>query len=147
MRGCLSAIILGVFVLLGLAPAARSQATGQISVAVAGLRNDNGVVRCGLYASADGFRKPGREFQGVVAPISNRGATCLFDNVPAGTYAVALFHAEQNETQIQYGFFGQPKQGYGFSRDPDTTFGPPSFKEAAFEFTGGKLAMTVKLSY
>jgi uncharacterized protein (DUF2141 family) len=147
MQRFLSAMVLSGILLLGLAPLARSQATGQIAVTVANLRNDNGVLRCGLYAGADGFRKPGREYRGVIAPISGGSATCLFDAVPPGTYAVAAFHAEKNETQIEYGFFGQPKQGYGFSRNPDTTFGPPSFKEAAFDFTGGRLELAVKLSY
>jgi len=135
-----------LFLTIVAAPA-RTQSTGEISVTVVGLRNDNGAVRCGLYASADGFRKPGREFRGVVASIADRHATCVFEGIPPGTYAVALFHAEKNETQIEYGFFGAPKQGYGFSRDPDTTFGPPSFKEAAFDFPGGKMEMTVKLAY
>ena len=56
-------------------------------------------MRCGLYSSADGFREPGRETRGVAAPIKNGQATCVFSAVPAGTYAVAVFHAEHNETQ------------------------------------------------
>ena len=104
---------------------------------VANLRNDNGVLRCGLYAGADGPREPGREYRGIIAPIGEGSATCLFDTLLPGPYAVAAFHAEKNETQIEYGFFGQPKQGYGFSRNPDR----------AFDFTGGKLELAVKLSY
>jgi uncharacterized protein (DUF2141 family) len=56
-------------------------------------------VRRGLYSSADGFREPGRETRGVAAPIKNGQATCVFSGIPAGTYAVAVFHAERNETQ------------------------------------------------
>jgi len=79
---------------------------------------DNGSVRCGLYSSADGFREPGREMRGVAAPIKNGQATCMFSGIPAGTYAVAVFHAERNETQMETGLFGKPKQGYGFSNNP-----------------------------
>src|SRR5262249_58629392 len=61
--------------------------------------NDSGSVGCGLYASPDGFREPGREMRGAVAPIKNGLATCVFNGVPAGTYAIAVFHAEHNETQ------------------------------------------------
>jgi uncharacterized protein (DUF2141 family) len=52
--------------------------------------------------------------RGAVAPIKNGQATCVFSAVPAGTYAVAVFHAERNETQMETGLFGKPKQGYGF---------------------------------
>jgi uncharacterized protein (DUF2141 family) len=121
--------------------------SNRLEAAVAGLQNDNGVVRCGLYASADGFRQPGREFRGVVAKIKDRKATCVFGNVPAGTYAVAVFHAEHNEARLETGMFGKPKQGYGFSRNPSTSFGPPSFSAASFEYRGGTSVMPVNLSY
>jgi uncharacterized protein (DUF2141 family) len=117
---------------LGTANPASAQSQGRLSVSVEGVRNDAGSVRCGLYSSADGFREPGREMRGAVAPIKNGQATCLFSGVPAGTYAVAVFHAERNETLMETGLFGKPKQGYGFSNNPSSTFGPPSFDSAAF---------------
>jgi uncharacterized protein (DUF2141 family) len=122
-------------------------AAGKISVMVSGLRSDQGSVRCGLYASADTFGKPGREFRGVAAPIRGQHATCVFGNIPAGTYAVAVFHAERNETRMEYGMFGKPKQGYGFSRNPSSTFGAPAFSAAAFEVRSGPEAMQVRLQY
>jgi uncharacterized protein (DUF2141 family) len=118
-----------------------------LSVAVEGVRNDSGSVRCGLYSSADGFREPGREMRGAVAPIKNGHATCMFSGVPAGTYAVAVFHAEHNETQMETGLFGKPKQGYGFSNNPSSTFGPPGFNSAAFTYNGGTLQLPVQLTY
>ena len=126
---------------------ASAQSAGRLSVSVAGVRNDAGSVRCGLYASADGFREPGREVRGAVAPIKNGQATCVFNALPAGTYAVAVFHAEHNETRMETGLFGKPKQDYGFSNNPSSTFGPPSFSSAAFDYKGGNLALPVRLSY
>ena len=90
-----------IAVALDTANQASAQSQGRLSVSVEGLRNDSGSVRCGLYSSADGFREPGREMRGAVAPIKNGQATCLFSGVPAGTYAVAVFHAEHNETQTR----------------------------------------------
>jgi uncharacterized protein (DUF2141 family) len=129
------------------ATAAIAQSASRISVTVTGLRNDEGSVRCGLYASADGFREPGREFRGVAVPIKGQRANCVFGNIPSGTYAVAVFHAERNETRMEYGMFGKPKQGYGFSRNPSSGLGPPSFSAAAFELKSGSQAMQVQLHY
>lgn len=126
---------------------AAAEPAGRLSASIAGLQNDSGVVRCGLYASADGFRQPGRELRGVVARIKNRSATCVFPNVPPGTYAMAVFHAQHNETQIETGMFGKPKQGYGFSRNPSSSFGPPSFSAASFEYRGGQSNLQVRLTY
>jgi uncharacterized protein (DUF2141 family) len=100
---------------VGAATAASAQSAGRLSVAVDGVRNESGSVRCGLYSSADGFRESGREMRGAVAHIKDGRATCVFHGIPARTYAVAVFHAEHNEAQIETGLFGKPKQGYGFS--------------------------------
>jgi uncharacterized protein (DUF2141 family) len=140
---CGSAIV----VLLSMAPVMAQSEKNTISVPVTGLQSDAGSVRCGLYASAATFRKPGQEALGAVAPIKSRAATCVFSNVPAGTYAVAVFHAASGETQISYGLFGKPDQGYGFSRNPASLFGPPAFSAASFAYKGGPVAMPVKLSY
>ena len=120
---------------------------GKVGVTVTGLRSSDGVVRCGLYASADGFRQPGREMRGAVAPIRGQSATCVFGSLPAGTYAVAVFHAARNEARIETGAFGKPKQGYGFSNNPSSGFGPPSFSAAAFDYRGGNQTLQVSLQY
>ncbi len=85
---------------------------------VTGLRSNDGVVRCALYNSPAAFPKVGREWRGVITPIPDRQATCVFSGVPAGNYAVAFFHAEHNETQLTPGLFGKPVQGYGFPTMP-----------------------------
>jgi uncharacterized protein (DUF2141 family) len=127
--------------------AAASAQAGKVGVTISGLRSSDGVVRCGLYASAAGFRQPGREMRGATAPIRGQSATCVFSKLPAGTYAVAVFHAEHNESRIETGAFGKPKQGYGFSGNPSSGFGPPSFSAAAFEYHGGNQALQVTLQY
>ena len=74
---------------------AEAQQGNTITVPVTGLRNNTGEVRCGLFNSAATFPTNGQQFQGVVSPITNQQATCTFTNVPPGTYAVAIFHAER----------------------------------------------------
>jgi uncharacterized protein (DUF2141 family) len=126
---------------------AAAQQAGTVNVVVSGLRNDQGDVRCGLYNSPASFPKDGKQFMGVAAAIANRQATCVFANVPAGTYAVAVFHAEKGETKMRTGFFGQPEEGYGFSRNATGTMGPPAFGAAAYNFTGGNVNFPITITY
>ena len=117
--------------------AASAHAADRVAVPVSGLKNDEGVVRCGLYDGAQAFPKAGQESRGVIARIKGGEATCVFTGLKPGTYAVAAFHAENNETQMQYGMFGKPKEGYRFSairpriwaRRPSPR--PPSTMQAA----------------
>jgi uncharacterized protein (DUF2141 family) len=136
--------------LLGLSAgmgAANAQAADRISVPVSGLRNDDGVVRCGLYAGAEAFPKAGQESRGVIARIKGGQATCVFNGLKPGSYAVAAFHAENNETQMQYGLFGKPKEGYGFSRNPPSRMGAPAFAAASFDYAGGAQTVPIRLTY
>ena len=139
--------MLAIGAAIGTAGAAFSQSGNTISVDVTGLRNNNGDVRCGLYNSAATFPKSGQEFMGVQASIANQQANCVFSNVAPGLYAVALFHAEKGETKLRTGFFGQPEEGYGFSRNATGTMGPPSFNAAAYNYAGGNSVWPVAITY
>lgn len=130
-----------------LATAAEAQQGNTITVPVSGLRNNNGDVRCGLYNSAATFPNDGQQFQGIVAPIANQQATCTFTNVPPGTYAVGLFHAENGQTKMRTGMFGMPLDGYGFSRGATISMGPPAFSAAAYAYPGGATIWPVSITY
>jgi uncharacterized protein (DUF2141 family) len=127
--------------------AALSQPAGKLSITVTGARSSDGVVRCALFNTPAAFPKIGQEWRGVIAPIRGGAATCVFGGIPSGTYAVAFFHAEHNETQLTTGMFGKPQQGYGFSNNATGSFGPPNFSAAAFRYDGGNLALQGSLTY
>jgi uncharacterized protein (DUF2141 family) len=120
---------------------------GPVNVTVSGIRNADGIIRCGLYNSPAGFREPGREMMGATGTISGGRATCAFRSVPPGTYAVAVFHAERGERNVETGMFGKPKQGVGFSNNPSIAFGPPNFNAAAFKVGNDPVNLSVRLSY
>ena len=140
-------LALGGLAVAIVAQSVTAQPSNTVNVPISGLRNSTGDVRCGLFNSADTFRQPDKQFMGVAAPIANQQATCVFSNVPNGIYAVAVFHAEHGETQIQYGLFGIPQEGYGFSRNPSTTWGPPGFSDADFTYSGGPVSVPVTIKY
>lgn len=120
---------------------------GPLTLNVSGARNESGVIRCGLYSSAAGFREPARATAEATGKISGGRATCSFKAVPAGTYAIAVFHAERGERNVDTGLFGKPKQGVGFSRNPSISFGPPAFDAAAFSVEAAPKSMNINLVY
>jgi len=133
------------FAMLVAAPIAAQ--AGPVNLTVTGIRNQNGVIRCGLFNSPAGFHEPGKEIMEATGRIDGGRATCAFKAVPAGTYAVALFHAERGERSMDIGMFGKPKQGVGFSRNPSITFGPPKFESAAFSVGDAPVNMSIGLTY
>src|SRR3954463_12156120 len=106
MRPFYSVAAIAIGLALGIATGANAEPSGKLTVSVIGVRSDSGAVRCGLYSSPAGFREPGHELRGAVAQIKNGLAACVFNGLPAGTYSVAVVHAEHKEAQMETRFFG-----------------------------------------
>ena len=126
---------------------ADAQQGNTINVAVSGIRDNVGTIRCGLFNSADAWPTNGKEIQGVAAPIVNGEATCTFTNAPTGLLAVAYFKAAPGQTKMNTGFMGMPQDPYGFSRNATIGMGPPSFNSAAYNYAGGSTTWPVTITY
>jgi uncharacterized protein (DUF2141 family) len=72
------------------------------------------------------------EYQTAVA-VTNNTISLEIANIKTGVYSISLFHDENNNGVLDTkGFFGIPSEPYGFSNNPSTTFGPPSFEKCTF---------------
>lgn len=48
-------------------------------------------------------------------------------------YAITIYHDRNSNDKLDTNFLGLPKERYGFSNNPSTRFGPPSFKKCLFK--------------
>jgi uncharacterized protein (DUF2141 family) len=120
----------------------------QIDVEISGLHSDKGQIRCEIFASSDGFPKDsGKAVARTSATISDRHASCGFDNLAPGTYAISVFHDENGNGKLDTNFIGMPREGVGSSNNVKPHFGPPKFKDAAFPFAGSPLRIDIKIIY
>jgi uncharacterized protein (DUF2141 family) len=144
------AYLLGAALILYLAPLAMAQGAGgpdsTITVDVGGFPNDQGRMACALYNGPDGFpRDRSKAIQRVTGQISQGHASCVFNDVPTGTYAVAFFHDVKMTGKMVRNMLGIPQEGYGFSNDAKVqAMTPPSFSDAAFQHNGSR-PTTLKL--
>jgi uncharacterized protein (DUF2141 family) len=141
--------VLALWLLLPTAALTAQQTIGnEIRVDVGGLRSGKGQVMCALYSSADGFAKDGgKALANTSSRISNGQAVCSFNNMVPGTYAVAIIHDENSNGKLDTNFMGIPKEGVGASNNAKGHFGPPKFQDAAFQFSGGHLAIKIAMTY
>ena len=65
--------------------------------------------------------------------IKTGGAMLTFANLPKGGYAVAVFHDEDADGELDTNFVGIPTEAYGFSNNARGVFGPPELSEQLFE--------------
>jgi uncharacterized protein (DUF2141 family) len=113
-----------------------------IIVVISGFPDNVGRASCGLYNQAGGWATDKNVFMNATAPILGSTATCTFNNVPSGSYAVAFFHDRNMNNKMQKNLLGIPQEGYGFSNNAKPHgFGPPSFSNASFAHNGTQSLM------
>jgi uncharacterized protein (DUF2141 family) len=126
--------------------AATAADNASLDVTVTGLRNKKGNILVCLTANSKAFPDCSKDSKSLKRTVkANAGGTISFADVAPGTYALSLIHDENANGKLDTSL-AIPSEGFGFSRNPKITFGPPSFKAAAFALTGaGK--QTVKMKY
>jgi uncharacterized protein (DUF2141 family) len=115
-----------------------------IRVEMRGIRNSTGAVACALFEAPEGFPT---EFSLMMVRVRGAKATCSFEQIPPGTYALAVIHDENRDGKLATDWMGLPREGYGFSNDAKGTLGAPAFEAASFSYNGQSLEMTITLQY
>jgi len=147
-RRCAAWLAALVLAMLPAAAFAQSPCPG-IHVKVLNIRNSTGTVACALFESEAGF--PIEYLHSatniMVIKIRKSQARCDFEDIPPGTYSLAVIHDENMNGKLDTGFLGVPTEGYGFSNDATALLGAPSFSAASFPYDGKNLDLTISLHY
>ncbi len=108
------------------------EGTGVI-VRVTNVRSSSGNVKAELYGndSKTFLKKSGRLVKLRVPAVEGVTEICLPAPVP-GTYAVTVYHDENDSKKFDKNFFGYPKEGYGFSNNPGFPLRRPRLGELTF---------------
>ena len=114
---------------------ARPGGEGTIAVTVEGLTSTDGILFVSLYLTNEGY--PGewqlayRTQQLSAADAVDGSMQTLFDSVPAGWFVISVLHDADSNSEMATNALGIPKEGFGFSNNPRSFFGPPDFDKAA----------------
>lgn len=140
--GLLLTVLLAGAVLVQPVHAQSSDApTGTLTVRVNGLDGSEGTVRAEL-TTAQNYDADGN-VRAAALPIQDGVARWTIEDVPRGTYAVRLYHDEDDNGELNTNMFGVPQEAFGFSNDARSSMGPPDFDEAAVTLASDSLSMTV----
>ena len=118
-----------------------------VTIQMQGLRNDKGYVIIGVYPDAKTFENPrDAAYYDNKVVIANGKAIATFD-LPAGSYAISMFHDENSNEELDLSFIRIPKEGWGFSRDAKPSPTWPDFEDAAFEVEKTPVSLTINVRY
>ena len=119
---------------------------GELVIEIHGFESTGGTVMIDLYTSEDDYDNDGNVFRKARFTVKEEETVWTFGHLPQGVYAVKLYYDENNNGQLDTGFFGIPKEGIGFSNNARAKTGPPAFEEAMFEINGGVVRQRIRLN-
>ncbi len=106
--------------------------TADLRVVMEDFQSEKGKALVAIYNKADDF-PDGERYREGVATISGNTAEYVFEDLPVGKYAIAVFHDKNENYQLDKNLVGIPTESYGFSKDAPATFSAPSFDDAAIK--------------
>lgn len=119
---------------------------GDLTVTVKGVKDASGAVLGAVYDEAAFMQQPKAKGRGRVKAAAGT-VTLTFRDLPAGRYAVSVFHDANGDGKLDRNNLGVPTEGYGFSNDAQGAGGPPKFGQAAFSFDGRAKTISIDLDY
>jgi uncharacterized protein (DUF2141 family) len=132
-----------LFILLGHCAYAQAPKTGKLTVKIAGIRNTEGNIRVAIRTDESTY------VASRIVEIDPKTLTAEaeFDNLPEGTYGIAVIHDANKNEKLDFNDMGVPTEGYGHSNNPEQRPGPPSFDETKFTFAAPGSNCEIKLIY
>ena len=119
-----------------------------IQFSVAELRNTKGLVTAVLYDdNPENFLKKAERLDRVRIDAATAAKMMCLRAPGAGNYAIALYHDENGNRKLDKTFLGVPKEGFGFSRNPGFSWGPPDHADALFALDGDYQPLEIKVTY
>lgn len=145
MRNVILVSIGSILLLTGMGMANPPKA-GELKLTVENIKKESGRIWVGIYASEADFLD--REKARLVdAEIMSTGELVINveDLMYGQEYALAVFHDENDNGELDRNFFGLPAEPWAFSGEPKTRLRLPRFEEVKFTFTMGEEQRKMKL--
>lgn len=127
--------LLTSFIVLLFSIALSAQETFTLKVTVNNAKSDAGTMVYSL-STENQFMKAA-PLQTATIEIKDGVAVAVFENIPAGEYAVVVLHDKNGNNQMDFTDQGMPEEAYGMSNNP-MNYGPPSWDDAKITIESDK---------
>ncbi|WP_158531142.1 DUF2141 domain-containing protein [Algoriphagus chordae] len=115
---------------------------GTIELHISETNSDNGVIQLLIFDQSKGWPESlDHAWEMVRLPIEKGIARKTFKDVPAGNYAITVFHDHDEDGAIRKNKVGYPLDEFGFSNNPSLVFGIPSYEKSSKKVNPGKVTL------
>ncbi len=131
-----------------LSPEAHSQMYGRLEIQCEIETIDKGELYVALFNESGNFPEAGAHFQRKKIPlVAKQSTSIVFDQVPFGRYAIAVFQDVNNNGKFDKNLWGIPTEPYGFSMNPKAKWKKPSYEESSFQINQFSHTLEIQIKY
>jgi len=124
------------------------EGNSSITVDMSDIRNSDGNVKITLFDTSEGYPEDtGSVAEYAYSDIVDGKASCKFEGIAAGTYAIIILHDEDQDGDMTFNAVGIPKEGVGVSNNAKMKFGPPKWEDSKFEVPESGATQSIKMTY
>jgi 4,4'-diapolycopenoate synthase len=120
---------------------------GHLFVQVKQIPSTQGHLAYALFAASDGF--PSQSEKALLRRYAeipkSLELTLDIPDLPYGSYALSVYHDQNDNQKLDKNFLGIPKESIGFSMNPKVRRGSPSFQETRFEVGAPQVKIEVQM--
>ena len=117
-----------------------------LTITVNDINEIKGQLRIGLFSNAENFKLKANPVDSAVIEVTSKTISYTFKHLNSGTYAVAVYHDENDDGILNKRQLGIPVEGFGFSNFQTKQKKPPDFNEVSFELKTD-LTLNIPLFY
>lgn len=121
----------------------------KVIIEVTNVRNNKGNILISIFEDEESFKKKAPIIQKNYPKEDNLKGNyfnCIL-HLHKGIYGVVILDDENKDRNMNYNFFGLPKEGYGFSNYYHSGLKRPLFSDFDFLVSDQKTIIKVKLKY
>ena len=121
---------------------------GMLKILITGFKNDEGVARVALFCGKHGFPNDAEyAYWKGECDIHYNESRLIINNIEYGTYAVSVYHYENNNGKLDKKCKLIPSEGFGTSNNSRKEKEGPSYDLSMFEVNADSIFIKVKLEY
>ncbi len=104
-----------------------------LEIQIDNIKENKGKIEIGVFNTGDRFLEADQAYKNYSIEVKNKKAVLVIEDLPAGNYAISLYHDENDDDKCNRNFIGIPKEPYAFSNNVKPRFSPPSYEDCQFE--------------
>lgn len=116
---------------------------GQLQIEIKNIQENKGIIWVGIYDSEADFMI---KEKAIILGASPKKPFLKINDLPFGSYAIAIFHDINNNGDLDLNKIGIPAEPFGFSKKPVSKWRIPKFHEIKFNFHFSDQKVNISLS-